>query len=760
MKKRIILIITSVVAILVVAGLIVFTVVSKTKKTDKDAIVPPTSDNQDVNLEEPDYDFGLDSDEDVEYKKNNKDLSYLIGDEITDSIFVQNYEEIKDNFPFIKAENGKFIAEKAGEATATIISENKQITLHVYVYEDGNGTEENPYVIVRIKDLVRHFNECNQGVYYIQKADLDLSTYNGGNWIPLGKNSYPFMSNYDGNNYKIYNMNITIDESNLEDYVDKQNVNGTEVNSLMVGFFGVVCGQNEDKKIEIKDMTISYAKVDSSALDTGSVKGSNKLFQSIDYISISLFAGNVTYAKIENVAVNGEINSSMNAKSYQSEFISQVAGAIGTIDYSSVNGLYGMVTIDATGVGNVNGAEVYGSCVAGLIGKVYDGCELEKCASCPTIYAKNYAKTYISGMFGVIGESERNSISNSVVTKGNIGVNAGGKYNAMIAGFAIKLCNENTITNSRVLNTYINNETKFLGTSNSAGFVYTNEGEIKDSYISGGAIEGVEVAGFVFDNNSNISYTEEFEKNYVLNITVNGELGMAGFVYSNRGSIEAQNQEDVYARLNWVKINKEFYTFYKGFDSMMSAGFVENAEQGSKISNFNITTNMYDVVNCAGAVGFVNGKTTIQNLIVSTTVRTLTEEDGKNYSGATGLVSGLIGNIPANVQDEITIENVQVNISVNKIKEEGKEYSLGIYGSLFGINYAKNVTLKNVKIQSVYVNADIALGLKDVSEIKIGSIAGLAMSYDQFTVENVKSIQGEVILDGNSTTIDRYKYFN
>lgn len=763
MKKRIILIITSVVALLVVAGLVIFTIVSKTKKEDPDQTVPPTSDNQDVNLEMPDFDFGLDSDAEIEYKKNNVDLSYLIGDKITDSIVVENYETIKESFPFIeKDDNGNLIAKGVGEATASIITENNQITLHIYVYENGDGSKENPYVIVSAESLVKHFSECNKGVYYIQKANIDLADYNGGNWIPLGTNARPFMSNYDGNGYKIYNMNIVINESNFEQFVTKQNVNGTQINSLMVGFFGVVCGE-ENAQVEIKDFTLAYANVDTSAIDNIAFKGSNSLFKSIDYISISLFAGSVTNANIENVVVNGKINSSMNAKSYCYGFISQVAGAIGVIDYSNVNKLGAKVEFTADGVGNVDASgNILGSAVAGLIGKVYDNCTLSTCVTEPTIIAKNYKETYISGLFGTIGDTDSsgNIITNSFVKVPTIGVKTGGKYNASVAGFVITLYAENEISNCQVYNPSINNKSDYLGTSNTAGFVLANYGTISNSLVSGGAVEGVESAGFVLNNKSNIYYTESFDGEYVVNTTVNGELGMAGFVYSNSGSIVAENQVDMYARLNWVKINKEFATYCSGINSYMSAGFVHTANAGSEISNFNIIVNMYDVVSGAGAIGEVCGDAKISNLIVSSTITTLAVEDGKNYSGASFITSGLVGIIDSGAN--LSIENVRVNIDVNASKDENKSYSLGVFGTLIGVHYGNKVTIKGVTVQSVFVNADVVTTSQNLSEITIGAVCGIATSNDQFSLSkgDLKINVGDVVLAGVSKKINEFNYFN
>ena len=90
-----------------------------------------------------------------------------------------------------------------------IISNNK--------YWKGYGTENNPYIISNVDDLLLlsqsvQGGELFKGVYFSQVNDIDLS---GIEWIPIGEYSsgYYFSGIYNGNNHCIQNITI-MNESN------------------------------------------------------------------------------------------------------------------------------------------------------------------------------------------------------------------------------------------------------------------------------------------------------------------------------------------------------------------------------------------------------------------------------------------------------------------------------------------------------------------------------------------------------------------
>lgn len=72
------------------------------------------------------------------------------------------------------------------------------------VFNKGDGTEENPYLVSTAEQLDAVRNDLN--AYYVQINDIDLSQY--ANWVPIGNYDNPFIGNYDGSGYTIKNLTI------------------------------------------------------------------------------------------------------------------------------------------------------------------------------------------------------------------------------------------------------------------------------------------------------------------------------------------------------------------------------------------------------------------------------------------------------------------------------------------------------------------------------------------------------------------------
>ena len=92
---------------------------------------------------------------------------------------------------------------------------------------NGSGTYEDPYEIATASDVADLATAVNggasqSGVYFLQTADIDLSTF--GNFTPIGSASAPFAGNYDGDGYILSNLTITA------------SVSGATTNAF--GFFG------------------------------------------------------------------------------------------------------------------------------------------------------------------------------------------------------------------------------------------------------------------------------------------------------------------------------------------------------------------------------------------------------------------------------------------------------------------------------------------------------------------------------------------
>lgn len=764
MKKRILLIVSSIIAVLVVASLVIFTVVSKPKKKGDTTV--PGSDGSNSNIEKPGDDFGEEDPDD----KYNKYYSYIVGDKVDCEDFINNYDQIGENFPFItKNEDGTFTASQVGEASATIVLTNMQITLHIHVYEKGDGSKENPYNIVRIEDFVKYFNQKNKGVYYKQQANIDLSSYNNGNWVPLGTLDYPFMSNYDGNGYKISNLNIKITESNIEKYISK---NGSAT-TLQVGFFGVACG-DKDSKISINKLILRNAKIDTTKIDTKAFKSSNKAFKSINVSSgIALVAGYVENVQINEVKVNGTIDASLGASEAFGAYDSPVAGLVGVAIDSSIIDTNAKVKITSTGVGFVDGEKTLSSCVAGLVGRITKS-KIERCQVSLTIEVVDDNLAYIAGAVGVVGGEKTGSEINGVVVK-DAKFNSLLKYGKEInvAGFVSVLKADNTITNCHVNNSVATTSggEKSVVDSVVAGFVTKNIGTITNSTVEGVELSANIATGFAMFNKGKIVYDKEFDREYIANVKINGIYQASGFVYNNSGDIKSDKKADSYAEIYCARINKlndeKILPNSVNSDCYMASGFCITASGSSAIKNINVMVNMYDTINASGLIGFVNGEATIENCSVSSTIRTLPEVSGKNYSAKSYIASGLIGII--NKTGKVNLKDTSIAITVNNPKTavEGEKYSLGVYGTLVALNYGEKQSFKiagKISVSSVKLLLDVATDIASVKVCKIGAVAGVA-SQNQFVSVSggkvsMKDTIGKVVIAGIETKLKDLKLMN
>ena len=185
---------------------------------------------------------------------------------------MQNYGEGK----VIAMNNGENIAIKVGE-TYFEISADGGVKGEIEVKLDttpgvieGNGTSDEPFVIMSIEDLVLFSKQVNEGtnnysgqyvelgktldfnsdLSYVNPKTTDYDTYLGGDgtkglkeqlakgkgFVPIGNSNY-FSGCFDGNNYEIKNI--------------YENIEG------FGGLFGYIRGNNEQITTTIKNLTIS-----------------------------------------------------------------------------------------------------------------------------------------------------------------------------------------------------------------------------------------------------------------------------------------------------------------------------------------------------------------------------------------------------------------------------------------------------------------------------------------------------------------------
>jgi len=84
------------------------------------------------------------------------------------------------------------------------------------LFNDGNGTAENPYQITTLEQLQRIADVENLDKHFIQVADIDASAstelQNGSGFKFIGDADQPFTGSYDGNGYSITNLKINFNK--------------------------------------------------------------------------------------------------------------------------------------------------------------------------------------------------------------------------------------------------------------------------------------------------------------------------------------------------------------------------------------------------------------------------------------------------------------------------------------------------------------------------------------------------------------------
>ncbi len=160
-------------------------------------------------------------------------------------------------------------------------------------FEDGDGSESDPYLIVSAKQLyyfawlqdMGYFNEADSTTgeipttYFKLGKDIDASGYV---LPPCGIEKYPFLGNFDGNNHTVSNLTIAnrIEDNYIKTYPemlknDNSRLKKDEFNDsqgAIVGFFGII-GQynsipsatyssstNEVKNLYLDELTIKTNK--------------------------------------------------------------------------------------------------------------------------------------------------------------------------------------------------------------------------------------------------------------------------------------------------------------------------------------------------------------------------------------------------------------------------------------------------------------------------------------------------------------------
>lgn len=432
-----------------------------------------------------------------------------------------------------------------------ISAQSAELSSDVF-YEDGDGSEKNPYQISTPQqlDAVRY----NMSASYILKNDIDLSDW--GNWEPIGgSRDNSFKGNFDGNNKSINGMAIVI-ESDIYIYAGLFGyVNGCTIKNLnmidsifdITGTFfsvyaGGIVGYALDSKISkctnsgivsaISESSYNNANANAGGV-VGYVSGSISISECTNSGSISAtsssrgayIGGIVGYASADGLAsitVSDCINSgyvSATSTTYYQDFV--VGGIVGYVTTNA--GSSGSITImDCTNYGDVSANSSNGDgYVGGIVGNAM-AITISGCANSGEISATAIT-AYTGGIAGYAIFIEISNCTNSGFVSAIS--SDGGAYTGGIVGFI-----------------YANDENSVLITirecSNSGSASATSTSEYQyPSSTSGGIVGGA----FIYSYDvSSITISDCINIGEIVAASISG--GIVGQVScSDLGSITISN---------------------------------------------------------------------------------------------------------------------------------------------------------------------------------------------------------------------------
>ena len=228
----------------------------------------------------------------------------------------------------------------------------------MYSYQTGDGTQENPYVILRSEQLDHMHDVLKKDtmVYFVLGADVDMEGYD---WKQLNssENSYRYRINFDGQGHIIYNLTP----------------NGTK---FYPRFFGTMCG-------EIRNTGFVNAKVEGTASGAAVIGGT------LGHSTFKDSEDNLYPVIIENCYVTGTVTS----KGY----VGAIGGTLGNSPVI-IRNCYSAASI----TGNGSSANYSG----GLVGRIRTNLTMENC------YAAAPVSSPTAG--GIVGGGQSTSTPGSL----------------------------------------------------------------------------------------------------------------------------------------------------------------------------------------------------------------------------------------------------------------------------------------------------------------------------------------------------------
>ncbi len=249
---------------------------------------------------------------------------------------------------------------KDKEVSKLITRINNAIHNMLYAYQTGDGTQENPYVILRPEQLDHMHNVLKKEtmVYFVLGADVDME---GFEWkqLNVSGNSYRYWINFDGQGHIIRHL--------------------TPIGTTgYPSFFGTMCG-------EIRNTGFVDANIDGTSVGAAVIGGAlgHSTYKDAD--------GNLRPIIIENCYVTGSVTSK--------GFVGAIGGTLGNSPII-IRNCYSAAAITSNGTsGNYSG---------GLVGRVRTNLTMENC------YAAAPVSSHTAG--GIVAGYQNTSTPSSTYT--------------------------------------------------------------------------------------------------------------------------------------------------------------------------------------------------------------------------------------------------------------------------------------------------------------------------------------------------------
>jgi len=255
-------------------------------------------------------------------------------------------------------------------------------------FADGNGSENNPYLIATGAHLAKLANDVNNGTsysgqYFKLMDNIDLSNKV---WTPIGKVNAQFKGVFDGNENIVSNAKIQ-DENNeyvgLWGYIKESKISNLSASNTLniIGgkYVGGICGYADNSQI----INCVNKSVISSRVNNSHIGG---------------LCGYIASGKIENCSNLGEINTS--------SLECEVGGIVGT-SYGIITNCENKATITGSDMKRSSGT----SCLAGICGYQKNS-NIYNCKNYGAIYSSS-SIYYMACLGGIAGRSDNNVIHGS-----------------------------------------------------------------------------------------------------------------------------------------------------------------------------------------------------------------------------------------------------------------------------------------------------------------------------------------------------------